>query len=501
MRGRTLGALALLFPLTVPCAAAVFSPAARRMASAGTSVCYEGTRSTGVLLAEESCPIAVEKEVLTIDVRELPSPDGERGFAEYGATATARYTFRNPTENPHTATLWFPFGTAPDYAPDGFDFYGDTARYSVKKDGNAIAVNSRYSYCGDGALSVDNGPALIEDDTDGFFRADTPVTAYTFRVTPPPQAEGDTRAYFTLCLTLKVDPARTRIAASEPSKCFIDKGFAVVSYRFPRADGAFSFSLYAFGDGVTLKKQGVYDDRSALPVEGAAVEEIARTEDTFAAFAAEKYPGTACGMAEGDWYRGFSDALGAVQGGVMCSAVPDEIGAADFMRWYQYDLQFEAGEEIVNEVSAPIYPTVRENSAGLQYEYTYLLSPARKWASFGGLRVEILTDYDLTASSLDFERAPETGYVLEWADGLPLGELTFTLTEGTGLSGIQNYAPYERGLSAVEIALIVLLCVAVAAVGVTATIGILRRRRAAPPAGGGAEEGKVDLPDDKKGKK
>ena len=293
MRSRTLGALALLFPLTVPCAAAMFSPAARRSASAGTAASYEGTHAMGVLLAEESCPIAVEKEELTIDVREFPAPDKSRGFAEYGASATARYTLRNPTGSPCTATLLFPFGTVPDYAPDGFDFYGDTARYSVKENGNAVAVSSRYSYCGGSALCVDDGTALLADAADGFFGADTAVTAYTFRVTPPPPEEGDTRAYFTLGLTLKVDPVRTRIAASEPSKCFINKGLAVVAYRFPRTVGEFTFTLYAFGGDVTLTKQGVYDDRSAQPVAGAAVEETERTEDTFAEFVAGRYPGTA----------------------------------------------------------------------------------------------------------------------------------------------------------------------------------------------------------------
>ncbi len=503
IKARNLGAMMLLFPFAAG-SVVLCSGARRRTASADSAAVYaEGTRSTGALVAE-GCPIAVERETLTLDVRQLPPLDGGADFAEYGASVTTQYTLRNPTEEDCTQTLFFPFGTAPDYLPEGFDFNGDTARYSIKENGNDVAVESRYTYCRKGNFDADDGIALISGaDAEGFFREDTPVTTHTFHVTVP-EGEGDGQTdYMTLCFALKADPAKTRIAASAPSFHCIEKGLAVLAYGFAQTRGDFDFSVYVFGEDAAFKKQGVFESRpGGEEYAGTAVEETARTEETFSSFVAERYPGEESGIGREDWARGFAEALGTVSEGVICSAVPDDICAADFMRWYEYELNFPAGEEVVHEITAPIYPAVRGNGGNVRYEYTYLLSPARKWASFGSLRVEIKTAEALSACSLDFTLDPEgQGYVAEWEDGLPLGELTFTLTSmPSAPNGV--YVPYERGLSTVEIALIVLLCVVVAAVIACAVALIVRRKRAkAPQRNGQAREGKVDLPPDEKERK
>ena len=79
---------------------------------------WEGSVGTGSLVVEEDSPIVAEKEVLTFDIRQFPAEyySTESALEEYyGATVTAEYTFRNPTDADVTATLLFPYGLMPDY--------------------------------------------------------------------------------------------------------------------------------------------------------------------------------------------------------------------------------------------------------------------------------------------------------------------------------------------------------------------------------------------------
>jgi len=56
------------------------------------------------------------------------------------------------------------------------------------------------------------------------------------------------------------------------------------------------------------------------------------------------------------------------------------------------------------------------------------LSPAKGWASFGSLQIQINTPYYLLESSLNGFEKTDGGYKLT-ADRLPEGELTFELSE------------------------------------------------------------------------
>ena len=61
------------------------------------------------------------------------------------------------------------------------------------------------------------------------------------------------------------------------------------------------------------------------------------------------------------------------------------------------------------------------------YEYTYLLSPASTWKSFGDIDITINTPYYLTESTIDGFEKTEDGYSLH-LDCLPEGELIFSLS-------------------------------------------------------------------------
>lgn len=495
MTAKKLGIITLLFPLAAG-GASLFGAHAR--ASANSAPAYwEGADSSGALVEGDDCPIAVENELLTIEIPELPKAGytGET-FSDYGASVTARYTFRNPEEKDYTATLLFPFGRTPAYAPFDYNFYGDTARYLVKEEGAPVAVRSRHSWCGEtyGTFNVESGINRLAGSSSQFFKEDTPVHAHVFRVTAPKgNAEGHKR-WVTLAISFKANASRTRVAASRYTGKSVEAGLGVILYSYlPKADTPVELTVYAFGDDVAFKEQAVYTNRSAKEVaEGFSAELAETTSGEYGAFVAERYRGEESGFTEEDWYNGFTEALeGSVDSaGIMLGEVPDEIDERDFMRWYEYDLRFPAGETVVNEVSAPIYPDIRGGSV-MQYDYTYLLSPARKWASFGALTVTIDTPYYLTESSLTFEET-ETGYYFSWDEGLPLGELTFTLTEEEPSAG-KPFIRYPNRENTVILIVIAAIVVALSG-GCIAGFFIVGRKKRVEASRGDTEEGKVDLP-------
>ena len=135
--------LAFTCALILACATAlaIACPATALANSAQTQ--WEGVTSMGPLTADEDCPIVVDREVLTFDIREFPLEHYENpdDLLAYTPSVTAEYTFRNPADYAVRATLVFPFGNLPDYA-DAFAGYdlqeGERAKLSLAQYGASI---------------------------------------------------------------------------------------------------------------------------------------------------------------------------------------------------------------------------------------------------------------------------------------------------------------------------------------------------------------------------
>ena len=102
------------------------------------------------------------------------------------------------------------------------------------------------------------------------------------------------------------------------------------------------------------------------------------------------------------------------------------------MRWYEYELEFAPGETLVNRVEAPIYPEIDMGYTPALHTYTYLLSPASTWKSFGSLDVIINTPFYVIGGEGFTET--ENGYAKSF-DGLPEGELVFSLASSPEVEG------------------------------------------------------------------
>lgn len=184
----------------------------------------------------------------------------------------------------------------------------------------------------------------------------------------------------------------------------------------------------------------------------------------------------ASGVTENDWYNA---AVGYFRSGETVPGLLDlwEWGQGlDFsgllMQWYEYEITVGPGEHLVNTVTAPLYPDVDTGDDPSLYRYTYLLSPARTWKSFGTLEIEIRTPYRMQESSLEgfvpWKDGEWTGYRLE-CSGLPEGELIFAL-EG---EAEESAEPVEDAVS--HVAAVAAVCLLVCAASVV-LVAVLRAR-------------------------
>lgn len=426
---------------------------------------WEGVDAAGIVVSGEDCPLEVEKENLVFDVPAFPDPD-DAGTVD-AAHVQAQYTFSNPTDNTITATLLFPFGMLPSYArtstDESWDLSADIQGYDITVDGKPVDRIVRYTFYSLGA-SFDAGQALnsLHDSyaSDVFYAPDTPVTRYLY------VPEGvDTEAHSAASAALKVslNPSKTKVLLENQSGFDAnDSGVELSAWVDPEQ----TYVLDIIGESLSEPPQwGVYDDGSHEVAIDGVMElvgiETVTVEDLFL----DRYK-PALGVSEADWYNATLELMrqSEVQGGVIDvgGAGVDLLGC--LMRWYQYELTVKPHLQVTNTVQAPMYPALFEEYEPPVYQYTYLLSPARRWAAFGHLDISIHTPFYLTDSNIECFEGNEAGYVLQMG-GLPDADLVFTLS-----SSANPQSPQDRTRSW-------LIGIAVCATGACAVGYLFARRR------------------------
>ncbi len=461
---KRLGAFLLALPLS---AGAGLIGAERNTASADESSSYRrGTDGVGVIAEEVGENVSV-KETITFDLRELSS-EGDYGSAQIS------YRFTNTGETDETVTLFLPLGRAAECETQ-------EAKYALRADGEEISVRRRYTYAGGSAISLTGDlPCLSEEyKSDGFYRRDTLVTEYVFRTEglDPEKCAGFDFEYCS-------NPMRTRVAFPDRTYTSVKNG---VGCAWIPVCGEEPVRVYAVGEPLAKYGCSVYKQTTKAPQKTEALPaSVAQT--CFYDFSMRNYS-EENGISRADWYNAFVTAMSAVSDEGAVGFSPEQFGESSLMKWYEYSLTVPAGGSVVNTVTQPLRPDV-DTRKGNRYDYGFLLSPARKWETYEGIEIRILTEYNLGASSLEFTRE-EDGYYLT-RDVLPQCELSFSVTERQTDGG---YAPYgiTPALTTALILLGVLLLLAGASVTVVVVHSKRKRRRKEQTSAGEVRQGKIDL--------
>ncbi len=447
---------------------------------------WNGTDASGTVLTDTECPIVVEQEILTFDLPEFPQNYYRTAeeFTAYSGQVTAEYTFYNPADYTVTARLLFPFGNLPDYhayiyteETRTYDIIDDTAKFDVTVNGEAIektlrhTLKDRYD-----KFELEKDLANLHDGymEDAFYTPDMPVTKYTYTVSGI-----DEETYPAANAAFDVEPfgGKTKILFEQQSgRHMPEKTGARISAW---AENGMTLTVYAIGEPFeddiqwTFYKNGGVENGEEITGTAALTETASLT---FGDLACRMYPAEG-NILRSDWYNAAVQSFNRSEdecGVIMLDGMATLNLSGSLMRWYEYEIVLAPGERIVNAVSAPMYPTIDGDWEPPIYTYTYLLSPAKTWASFGNLEVLIHTPFHMTDSSAVNWEKTETGY-RKVSAGLPLGELEFALcAEADPKISPHNVAyvlPILGGIA------VIVLCVLLVCGGITAVIVIAVRRR------------------------
>ena len=400
---------------------------------------WKGTDRTGAVVKGEDCPIEVEDEQLTFDLPEFPNISYENNdkFLEYKGKVTAKYTFYNPADYKVTATLVFPFGKYPDYgyyydsskmtdAPPN-----DTDKFDITVNDKKITKTLRHSlYSEDDIFDIDKDIKLLHDGfmKDNFYSPDLPVTKYVYEV-----RNVDEKKYSSAWAEIKIP------AFDGKRKYWLENGEGFESDE----DGSCKLGLwagmrreavlYVIGEPVTdIPKWKFYENARDEAKEIAGEMIIKSTEELSFKELALTYYEEKAGVLESDWYNAFVDVFNRHgmenESGIHTEILRPNDMLRYLMRWYEYEITINPHERITNIIEAPMYPDIDKGYEPGVYDYTYLLSPASTWAKFGKLNTDINTPFYMTENNQKGFNKTKYGYNFK-SDGLPKGELKFSLSE------------------------------------------------------------------------
>lgn len=408
-------------------------PALLQPASANSAPTrWDGSPGSEVLAVEENCPISVTHEDLSFRIT-------ENIHYSLHARVEAIYQMENPTAEAQPVQMAFSLEESiHDFDPDAV---------SVTADGKQIP----FQLVWDG-VSPDYVPETFDPNQTG--------TLYTFTLAEPPEdADND--------LTL-LSPT----------------GFLWVTY-----DGIRSYSGEVDGTSTLGTSTGatvwVYalDGNLDYTVTG---EYTVETEELpfaqhFRAYLDKRYEGR---------YTDHLDALTAYKYHqlekewanlpVVMADWPENYDYSDIPLQFLYTVAFPAHETVEVAVA---YNTrsdgVREGTADWQHTFTYLLSPAQHWASFGTLDLTVdaaESGYPyVISSSLPLEEQTDGSYAAH-SDGLPAEDLSFTLYSAPELS-LSDRITSSLGITTYTLAFFQFLAVPVLVIAAVVVLLVLRHRR------------------------
>ena len=405
---------------------------------------FDGAGAGASFAIDGDCPLEVAGEVLTFRIPSFPAVggnvDSEDDFTADVSTVTAAYTFVNSTAGGVDARLVFPIGLMSGYVP--LDYSAPRLMNgAVTTDGIAEAsARLRCTYYPGDLSSFDAAKEVsrLSDDpvTGTLLAPDTPVYAYHFRWTGTPterSAAVQLTFSFARGVFLNSDSVPSADRKGNSLEC-------VCSYDLETLARGVTVWLIG-GDGTdtqtarTLDPSGIRTeisgDGAILNIEGAAVHRT--TEKTTLLASAARIAGDDL-ISAVDWYNAVSSLL--EHEATMLAADPP-LGHfyhgsclldMKVLYWMEYPLSVPAGGTVLNEVTVPVWPGYDNGYRPPLFKYTYLLSPAAAWASFGPLQIRIETPLYLQGTEAGVFGKTEGGYCLD-LEGLPSGELTFTLCE------------------------------------------------------------------------
>lgn len=393
----------------------------------------DGAEATAIIVADENTPLTVEKELLTLDIEELPK--SRYRYSEeaknFKSAVTAEYTIYNPTEKDVTARLLFPFGSTPDYIDRETvcELITKDERFGITFNGAKAATDIRHSYSPYvfyGEFDTEKELSKLSDSyiDDGFYFANQTVTKYIFEVT---EANFDWDNMTEVVFNINDKSGKRAYYFPEQSGYYEKSdGSAEVSVWVDEIGQ--QIAIYVLGEPLDQGLSGRF--YVGMKKSSGKLVPLSPEQTTLEEFLLRGWS-EASGVSKVDWFNAM--VASSKESAIGLSQPVTDVDyeglwfEEDLMQWYDYMITVPAGARVVNTVCAPIFPSINEGYTPPIYEYTYLLSPAESWKEFGELEIVINTPHYLALkSSVAFSKT-DGGYTVKLS-GLPDKELTFILS-------------------------------------------------------------------------
>lgn len=473
MIGRKIGSMLLLTPILVVSGMVVSEEGVSASSSAAPGY-LKGSRGAEIVTKGET-PVKVTSETLTFYIDSLPEEVYQEMPSSFGSTLSAEYALENASDSDAALTLYFPLGSKADYLPE----LPDSSLCTVTADGASVPTQTRYTYLPDSVNSIygstyDVVSEIPSDDFDEqTYRRDTEVHLYRYRVSLPDDASLSSAPAF--IFEYSCNPRLTQIVnlSGGDNRVSNGKGYSV---SYVNGDEETEIVLCAIGKmprsvSVSVRRNGSLDSETieGVQIERLPVQSLLFGEWMDALHAQSSYAQTICDV---DWYNIIVDILKDEDNLYYLPVTPDreQLLKSVLVSWCEYQLIIPAQGELIHTVTVPIYPGVMTcNNA--RWGFEYYLSPAQCWAEYDNILINIQTSYRLESCSLDFTEC-DGGYTFAM-EGLPMGELTFTLMKEKP----QGSYTLIDGINSIDTIVVILLCVAGGVVVVTIAIIIWNSKR------------------------
>ncbi|MBQ8178655.1 MAG: hypothetical protein IJ033_05660 [Clostridia bacterium] len=387
------------------CAIAFIFPTSFISANANSALKeWRGVDGVGAIVTDNDVPIEVEKEILTFDLQDLPENGHELSNS---LKVTAEYHFYNPSDYDITATLVFPYGIYENYENLSNSMYG------VKINGERITSTKRHTYFGNSEFNSQVDVAKLKDNyiSDAFYHPDLNVSIYTYKINLD-------AAKSALKMTFNGSVKKTKIFLSRSSYNSSNNSYSITTGTWVNNNDV--VSLYVVGEDRNTISHDFRENfgDEAKQIQGSLTLQSKQTT-TFKELVDSMYH-SFYDVNSLDWYNAYVAMLNDGH------SITDDL-SSNLLAWYEYQITMAPGERIVNTVIAPSIPTFNERYEPSTYKFTYLLSPAKSWADFGELTININTSAYLIDNNLENFEKVDSGYHLV-LNGLPDGELIFILS-------------------------------------------------------------------------
>lgn len=405
-------------------------------ASANSGPVYMKEAPSYAIMTLEDCPVTVTHEKLTFAM----SAANVYGWGPL-AQVTAAYQMENPTDKAQHVPMAFPFVTklnrnaleniritvngaeVPYQVRLGQsladqDFLQDPAAFiKAAEMGNILSTVSKPPYA----------PTSFDDNA--------PTPLYTI-------APAREHARYKINIKFKIDPAKTKVVAyGINSIAYGPDGNCELSAWYYEDNPGFDCGFLVLGEDTVREMEIFTTAEGEEDKEATAKDRLEKMQVVPREYIAEKFikaDASIHGLTGEEMLEqaygivaAYMDSLFA-NGNIITDSesITEPLRSRERVIVLLYAVPFEPQGKNEVMVSYTAGGTLdRRNSKDYTYTYAYILNPARGWADFGGLEVEVLpaSAYPyIVSSTLPFARQEDGRYTAGF-DGLPDTDLVFTM--------------------------------------------------------------------------